>query len=653
MSTISFEKFKIKGSNLGDFNCLPDIKNDEYIRAPYTVLPSVSEEDGKNIGKGMIPTLLPYQIQSSYDRARDELEFDSVVLENDYLKAVFVTSLGGRLWSLYDKKAGRDLLYANNVFQPGNLALRNAWFSGGVEWNLGIKGHNPLTCSPLFAQKLVDKDGEPILKMYEYERIRGVAYSIMVKLVDDVLLVHPCIENTADEDKYMYWWSNIAVDETPHTRVISPTELCFSCTYEEGGYKVGSAPIPMQDGIDVTYATNLPRSKDFFYNIPKEEKKWVTALGSDGYGLIHLSTPELIGRKLFAWGEGVGGKHWNNWLTDLDKKYIEIQAGLLKTQLEHFIMAKKSKIEWTEGYGALSADPNIIHSDNFRAAIDEVKSHISDKQKIVENAVFDTTVNGEIKYYGSGWGAIENMVRPVAISENLIFPSDSIDEECKEWKNLYETGSLSAPDKSAPIKSYVKGDFWIDKLENAEDSWYKYNHLGVALYTKGDVDASYKAFEKSIELSPNAWAYRNLAQIDKNEYGNIDKAAEYMRLAIKEKNDYQPLWANYAEALIAANKHAEFVDAFENDMPQDLRNNGRLKMFYALCLVKSDRHEDALAVLNDNFIMADIKEGEFSISHIWLDIHKKFIFDETGKMPSDAETYDKYPLPYELDFRMH
>lgn len=48
MTTLSFEKFKIKGANLGEASCLPDIKNDDYIRAPLTVLPEVTAEE-KNI----------------------------------------------------------------------------------------------------------------------------------------------------------------------------------------------------------------------------------------------------------------------------------------------------------------------------------------------------------------------------------------------------------------------------------------------------------------------------------------------------------------------------------------------------------------------------------------------------------------------------
>ena len=42
----------------------------------------------------------------------------------------------------------------NPVFQPGNLAIRNAWFSGGVEWNMGIRGHSVYTCSPVFAARV-------------------------------------------------------------------------------------------------------------------------------------------------------------------------------------------------------------------------------------------------------------------------------------------------------------------------------------------------------------------------------------------------------------------------------------------------------------------------------------------------------------------
>ena len=91
------------------------------------------------------------------------------VLENDILRATFLLELGGRLWSLLHKPSGRELLAVNPVFQAANLAIRNAWFSGGVEWNIGFVGHSPFTCSPLFAARVEGPGGAPVLRLYEYE----------------------------------------------------------------------------------------------------------------------------------------------------------------------------------------------------------------------------------------------------------------------------------------------------------------------------------------------------------------------------------------------------------------------------------------------------------------------------------------------------
>ena len=43
METLVFEKFKIKGAHLGDRSCLPDIKNDKYISAPFSISDEITE----------------------------------------------------------------------------------------------------------------------------------------------------------------------------------------------------------------------------------------------------------------------------------------------------------------------------------------------------------------------------------------------------------------------------------------------------------------------------------------------------------------------------------------------------------------------------------------------------------------------------------
>lgn len=246
----------------------------------------------------------------------DKCGIKAAVIENDHLKAVFLPELGGRLWSLYDKDLQRELLYVNPVFQPGNLGLRNAWFSGGVEFNVGIKGHNMLTCSPLWCVAEETEDGE-VLHLYEYERIRGVVYSISAWIPENgsTLYLRCQIENKSTEEKHMYWWSNVAVPETKDIRVLVPTDESFLCFYNADHYVLDKATIPHHDGLDVSYPANISSSRDFFYKIPKGEKKWIATAEADGIGLLQCSTRELIGRKLFVWGQSAGGRNWNEWLS--------------------------------------------------------------------------------------------------------------------------------------------------------------------------------------------------------------------------------------------------------------------------------------------------------------------------------------------------
>ena len=124
-------KIKIRASNLGALNPMPDIKNVSYIHAGFEAKPSMSEEEKRYLGKGMVSTMLPYLLQDEYNRDKKEQEVNVVILENENLKATFLPDYGARLWSLFDKKQNKELLYVNSVIQLCNLALRNAWVSGG------------------------------------------------------------------------------------------------------------------------------------------------------------------------------------------------------------------------------------------------------------------------------------------------------------------------------------------------------------------------------------------------------------------------------------------------------------------------------------------------------------------------------------------
>lgn len=661
MLSIRFEKLRLNGAELGEQNCLPDIGNNAYIRTPIHIAQRVPEKDRTLLGQGMISTILPYQMQDRYNRNRGNVELDAAVLENEYLCATFIPELGGRLWSLYDKKQECNLLYTNTVFQPANLALRNAWFSGGVEWNVGIKGHSPLTCSRLFANKCENQNGETILRMYEYERIRGVVYSVYAALECDVLLIHVQIENTEARDKYMYWWSNAAVEETPNVRVIVPAEHAFVCTYDENGYNLDALPVPYAcvtgeaTMSDITYPERFQRSYDYFYQIPEESAKWIAAVNKNGSGIVQFSESILVGRKLFAWGNHQGGRHWCEWLSDRDTPYIEIQAGLLQTQLEHFIMKGCSQISWTEGYGAICGSPELLHGKDYHLARAEIEQTLKEKTSLLSADKFTIVREYPPTYMGSGWGALENKIRPVTISRNAVFPEDSFNDEQYEWLCLLHDGALPEHDVNTPITSYVAGEFWIKLLEKClRENWYDYYHLGVMYYAEDEIPQAYECFQTSVRLKENPWALRNLAQLYRSECDDPITALKYLERSISLKPDYPPLLEEYARALVENKRYDEWILQYDN-LPSDAQANGRLRYFLAVCYGKTGAVQDAIDILSNVLPIYDIREGEYSLSALWIELHGHLISEQTG-VSIDTLTQEQilttYPLPRALDFRM-
>lgn len=652
---VKLTTYTIPAASIGRMTPLPDIMNNMYIHAGFEITDKVTKEEQTHLGKGMISTMLPYQMQDEYDRDVKNTELAAAVVENKYLKAIFLPQYGGRLWSLYDKENDRELLYKNTVFQPGNLGLRNAWFSGGIEFNVGIKGHNPLTCSPIFCERAETPEGD-ILNLYEFERIRGVVYTVSAWLPEDsrVLYLKCRIENLEDKEKYMYWWSNIAVPETESTRVIVPTDDSFLCFYNENRYLLDKVSIPYSLDTDITYPINLPQSNDFFYKIPKEEAKWIASIEKDGYGLLQCSTDELIGRKTFLWGKGQGGRTWNRWLSDRDDAYIEIQAGLAHTQLEHIPMTGDTEWSWVEAYTALAGDPEKLHSKEWDIAVNEVRRVIDEKIGDPHKLTFpsdEAVTKRSIIFEGSGWGAIEERIRGKRISKYHTFPCNRDDGETKEWHTLLDSGEFPAIPTSTPPASFVCGRAWLDKLLAVKESnWYCELQKGTVLYALKEFDKAEEAWKKSIEYCDNGWARRNLAMLYRSLKKSSAEAVEHILRAVALLS-VRGIYIDCATILGENGEHEKWLEVFDK-MPEALREDGRLRLYKTSALLRLDRLDEAREILTPDFMMYDIKEGELSISGIWFELYRRIYAKETGV--DDPEKADeKYPLPPRLDFRMH
>jgi len=255
MSKLYWEKKFLHGPRLAEASIFPAIR--EPIKS--TTRAELGEDDGLFLNYGMFADSLPYTLQDSYDGPPELLELDAVILENEHLKAEFIPALGGRLWSLYDKDSQRELLVNNPEFRPGNLAIRNAWVAGGVEWNIGRRGHDAQTCSPRFFAVLNDRCGTPVLRMYEFNRDRAVPFQVDFFLPDNAkfLYARVRISNVNAQVVPMYWWSNIAVEEVHDGRVVVPAENCYANHYSGGNHFLTRQDLPFGEGFDETYPENF------------------------------------------------------------------------------------------------------------------------------------------------------------------------------------------------------------------------------------------------------------------------------------------------------------------------------------------------------------------------------------------------------------
>ena len=670
MSACYTMPYAIPAATLGPENPLPDIKNISYIHAQIEATPAVPSRLTTYLDKGMVSTMLPYTQQDCYDRNRVQRLFKAVVLENTHLKAVFLPELGGRLWSLEDKDTGRELLYRNPVFQPGNLALRNAWFSGGVEFNVSIKGHHPMTCSDMFAQHITMADGTPGVRMYEYERIRGTAYGFDAWLPEDskMLYIRPRIENTTDHPVWTYWWSNIAVPYSDGMRVIVPAKKTFVNYADDNQYYVDFTDVPVSKGVDITYPKNVKIAQDFFFYIPDRKPKWIAAVDAQGVGVMQCSTRNLKGRKLFVWGDRHGGDNWKRFLSDgTNDGYVEIQAGLARTQLEHLPLKAGGVYSWTEAYGALQQEPQRFHGEweiaqaAVTEALDQAFSHKMDDT--LRRMQTMSAKAGAMIHTGSGWGCLEQLRREAdseaPLSDRYVFPESTLDAGQLPWLGLLRTERLVAPDPMTVPNGYLVDPGWLSRLETAmEDdqnhSWFSWRHLGLMRYAAGDLAGARQALEASVTAEESPWALRDLAMVWGNEYGDFSKAMEYMDRAVERKPDCRWLWLDLAVLCRKADFAQHWVDMYAA-IPEDLQRVGRLRLYTAMALTRLGRLEEAAAYLNYDLEVPDIKEDENLITEAWFDLYGAILTRQTGV--TDPQTLramveERFPLN-DLDFRMH
>lgn len=277
----------------------------------------------------------PYPLLDQLSDKAEPRQYHALFLENPYLRVMVLPEVGGRVWSLYDKIAGRECLHQPPSIKPALIGLTGAWIAGGIEFNFPI-GHRYTTHQPVwYALEPPREEGEKgTIWIGEICRRTRMMWMVGISLYPEKAFMETDIRlfNRTELKKRFYFWTNCAVSAHEEWKWILPAA---SVRNWEGDLSEARATLPFpitDEGVDLS----LYRSYDCASSVFAHDFRGGFFGGYDlreDAGLLHVADwRDVRGRKLFTWGTADDGAVWAERLDDRGVPYVEIQVGRFEDQ---------------------------------------------------------------------------------------------------------------------------------------------------------------------------------------------------------------------------------------------------------------------------------------------------------------------------------
>ncbi len=188
-----------------------------------------------------------------------------------------------------------------------------------------------------------------------------------------------------------------------------------------------------------------------------------------------------------------------------------------------------------------------------------------------------------------------------------------------------------------------------------ESRWWALLHLGVMRYAAGDRAGAQEAWRLSLACRANAWAARNLAFVAWEE-GRFEIALERYTQALEMQPALLPLAVEVGQKLIAMGHAQTWLDLLAG-LSGEVRAAGRIRLLEGQAALEVGDLKRVEPLFDGSLVVDDLREGERSLSQLWLDYHvSRLRRTGEGQALSASELLERvrrdYPVPALLDFRM-
>ena len=311
----------------------------------------------KRVYQGSSGVVYPFPVIEHIADEKGQQEYNALFLENDYLKIMILPELGGRIQRAYDKVAGRDFIYYNQVIKPALVGLAGPWISGGIEFNWP-QHHRPSTYSPVDFTIEEFSDGSKTVWVNEIEvmfRTKGMAGFTLYP--DKAYLeIKGKVFNRTPFPQTFLWWANPAVKVNENYQSVFPPDVY--AVFDHGKRDVSDFPIATGTYYKVNYAPGTDISR--YANIPVPTSYMAIRSGYDFMGcyehdtqagMLHVANHHVSpGKKQWTWGYGDFGQAWDRNLTDEDGPYIELMTGVFTDNQPDFSWLQPNEEKTFEQY---------------------------------------------------------------------------------------------------------------------------------------------------------------------------------------------------------------------------------------------------------------------------------------------------------------